>query len=99
MSVAYLIITLQVKVHCVNEKQQKNSAECCQRLLPKLNDEFAKRIVFSDEDLLLIFPPWDSNKGRIWTALKEKELIPSVLQSPRSTSQRGLMVWASLVER
>nr|CDJ91846.1 Protein CED-7, isoform b [Haemonchus contortus] len=37
-----------------NEKQQKNRAECCQRLLPKLNDEFVKRIVPSDEKLFLI---------------------------------------------
>ncbi|VDO27361.1 unnamed protein product [Haemonchus placei] len=65
VSVAYLIITLQVRVHCVNEKQQKNRAECCQRLLPKLNDEFMKRIVFSDEKLFLISPPRNSNTGVI----------------------------------
>ncbi|XGW24966.1 hypothetical protein V3C99_006424 [Haemonchus contortus] len=32
----------KVRVYCVNEKQQKNRAECCQRLLPKLSDEFVK---------------------------------------------------------
>ncbi|VDO78232.1 unnamed protein product [Haemonchus placei] len=87
---------LKVRVHCVNGKQQKNRAECCQRLLPKLGDEFVKRIIFSGEKLFLISPSRDSNKGRIWTTLRKKELSPSVLQSPRSTSQRGLMVWAGV---
>uniref|UniRef100_A0A7I4Z2Y2 DDE_3 domain-containing protein n=1 Tax=Haemonchus contortus TaxID=6289 RepID=A0A7I4Z2Y2_HAECO len=96
VSVAYLIITLQVRVHCVNEKQQRNRAECCQRLLPKLNDEFVKRIVCSDEKLFSISPSRYSNKGGIWTTLKKNELSPSVLQSPRSTSQRNLMVWAEV---
>ncbi|VDO41868.1 unnamed protein product [Haemonchus placei] len=90
------MITLEVRIHCINEKQQKNRAECCQRLLPKLNDEFVKRIVFNDEKFFLISPSRGSNKGRIWTTLKKKELSPSVLQSPRSTSQRGLMVWAGV---
>ncbi|XGW11198.1 hypothetical protein V3C99_012582 [Haemonchus contortus] len=72
VSVAYLIVTLQVRVHCVNEKQQKNRAECCHRLLLKLNDEFVKRIVFSDEELFLISPSRDTNKGGIWTTLKKR---------------------------
>uniref|UniRef100_A0A7I4Z343 HTH lacI-type domain-containing protein n=1 Tax=Haemonchus contortus TaxID=6289 RepID=A0A7I4Z343_HAECO len=88
----------KVRVDCVNEKQQKNRAECCQRLLPKLNGEFVKRIVFSDKKLFLLSPSRDSNKGCIWTNLMKKELGSSVLQSPRSTNQRSLMVWAGVSE-
>ncbi|KAK6014970.1 hypothetical protein OSTOST_19633 [Ostertagia ostertagi] len=67
-----------------------------QRLLPKLEDDFVKRIVFSDEKLFLISPPRNRNNDRLWTTLKKSELSPSVLQSPRSNSQRGLMVWAGV---
>ncbi|XGW34455.1 hypothetical protein V3C99_018387, partial [Haemonchus contortus] len=85
----------KVRVYCVNEKQQKNRAECCV-CCQNSNDEFVKRIAFSDGKLFLISPSRDSNKGRIWITLKKKELSPSVLQSPRSTNQCGLMVWAGV---
>uniref|UniRef100_A0A0N4XB34 PKD_channel domain-containing protein n=1 Tax=Haemonchus placei TaxID=6290 RepID=A0A0N4XB34_HAEPC len=86
-----------VRVQCVNEKQQKNLAECCQRLLPKLNDEFVKRIVFSDEKLFLISPSMDSNKIRICTTLKRSSARAGCSHhAPSASVARWCGPWAGV---